>query len=295
MKFTIKGNIITIKYINNGKLKTMKLDIKDKIDLDFFNRLQQADPNKQDSMCDMYQRNILKPNNKNTEHITPLILTKELERPTVVKQQELLQRKRELEQDKKIIEEEAKTLLKDNIKLKDLKEDEDLTDKVEYGVDQEHVKNIIQRYHEIERIETMVINELNSMEIKTANTVTISELKNLTVNAYENINKTIMETKLNSEDKQELADTIVSLIKPDIKQLKSSFGVTIGKVIKLLQSTPDINNLKNILSEFESKLLEELQKLPPNDNIVESVKEDLSEIQQKSDQKIIMEKLKSIS
>ena len=181
MKFTVKGNTITIKYIHNGKVKTMKLDINDKIDLDFFNKLQQANPNNQDSMCDLYQRNILKPSKSNAEHLTPLTLTKEIERPKIVKQQELEQRKRELEQDKQNTEKEAEPLLEDGVKLKDLKENEDLTDKVKDGVDHEYVKRIIRKYRDIERVENMVVNELNSMEIKTANTVTISELKNLTV------------------------------------------------------------------------------------------------------------------
>lgn len=294
MKYTIKGNIITIKYVNNGKVKTMKLNINDKIDLDFFNKLQQANTNNQDSMCDIYNRNILKPTKKNVEHMTPLSLTKELERPKIVKQQELEQRKRELEQDKKNIEQEAEALLKPDVKLKDLKENEDLTDKINDDANKERVKEIIRKYKEIERIETMVINELNSMEIKSANTVTISELKNLTVNAYENINKTIMETKLNNEDKQDLANEIAEKIKPNIEQLKTSFGNTIGKVIAILRNKPEINDIKNTLTIFKTELLDELKKLPQNDDVVEDVEEDLNELQHNDDLGNIITKLELI-
>lgn len=295
MKYTIKGNTITIKYINNGKVKTMKLNVNDKIDLDFFNKLQQANPDNQDSMCDLYQRNILKPTKKNVEHLTPLTLTKEIERPKIVKQQELEQRKRELEEDKKNIEQQAESLLKPDVKLKDLKENDDLTDKVNNAEDIPKIKEIIRKYQNIERVENMIINELNSMEIKTANTVTISELKNLTVNAYENINKTIMETKLNNEDKTELADEIANKIRPNIDHLKKSFGNTIGKVIALIrENKTDIDDIQDTLKELNQNISDLLEKLPQNDDAVEDVQKELSEIQQNDDPKEIVNKLEQI-
>lgn len=294
MKYIIKGSTITIKYINNGKVKTMKLNINDKTDLDFFNKLQQAPPNKQDSMCELYQRNILKPIKKNVEHLTPLTLIKEIERPKIVKQQELEQRKRELEQDKKDIEKEAESLLQEGVELKNLKENEDLTDKVKVDVNHERVKNIIRKYREIERIETMVINELNSMEIKSANTVTISELKNLTVNAYENINKTILETKLNNEDKQTLANTIVDMIRPNITKLKESLSTNISKVVKILKSKPNIDDVKKIVTELKNTLLNELNTLPQDDNVVEDIENDLNNIQNNDNTEIVINTLKTI-
>lgn len=252
MKFTVKGNIITIKYINNGKVKTMKLNINDKIDLDFFNKLQQTDSNKQDSMCDLYQRNILKPRNPNIEHITPLTLTKEIERPKIVKQQELEQRRRELEQDKQNIEKEAESLLKPGVKLDNLNENDDLTDKVNDANDIPKVKNIIRKFISIDKALKIVIQQADNVDIQNATNVNINEIKNATVKTYQQIEDFITKADISKESQKELIDGIAKMI--GIVDLKDD---TIIKVKYLLTILPDLPldtalKLKNdIISKYE--------------------------------------------
>lgn len=230
----------------------MKLDIKDKIDLDFFNRLQQAKSDNQDSMCDLYQRNILKPNNKNTEHITPLTLTKELERPKIVKQQELQQRKAELEQDKKNIEAEAKTLLKQGIKLKDLSENTDLTDKVNNIEDIPILKDIISKYISIDKALNVVIQQAENVDIQSATNVNINEIKNATVKTYQQLEEFISKADISEKSQKELIDGLAKMI--GIVDVKDD---TIIKIKYLLPILPDLSldtalKLKNeIISKGE--------------------------------------------
>jgi hypothetical protein len=233
MKFTVKGNTITIKYINNGKVKTMKLNIKDKIDLDFFNKLQQADTNNQDSMCDMYQRNILKPRNPNAEHITPLVLTKEIERPKIVKQQELEQRKRELEQDKQNIEKEAESLLKPDVKLDNLKENEDLTDKVNNADDIPKVKDIIRKYISIDKALKIVIQQADNVDIQNATNVNINEIKNATVKTYQQLEEFITKADISKESQKELIDGLAKMI--GIVDVKDDTVIKIKYILPILQ------------------------------------------------------------
>lgn len=214
----------------------MKLDIKDKIDLDFFNRLQQAKPDNQDSMCDLYQRNILKPNNKNIEHITPLTLTKELERPTIVKQQELQQRKRELEQDKKNIEEEAKTLLKQGVKLKDLKEDEDLTDKVNNIEDIPTLKDIINKYITIDKALNVVIQQAENVDIQTATNVNINEIKNATVKTYQQLEEFISKADISEKSQKELIDGLRKVL--GTEDFSDETSINISALIAILKEIP---------------------------------------------------------
>lgn len=253
MKFTLKGNTITIKYVNNGKVKTMKLDINDKIDLDFFNKLQQANPNNQDSMCDLYQRNILKPKKINTEHLTPLTLTKEIERPKIVKQQELEQRKRELEQDKKNIEEEAKSLLKPDIKLKDLNLDEDLTDKVNNTKDIPIIKDIINKYISIDKALEIVIQQADNVDIHTATNVNINEIKNATVKTYQQLEEFITKADISKESQKELIDGLAKMI--GIVDVKDDTVIKIKYLLSIMQdlSLDTALKLKNeIISEHEN-------------------------------------------
>jgi hypothetical protein len=211
----------------------MKLNIKDKIDLDFFNKLQQADTNNQDSMCDMYQRNILKPKNPNAEHITPLVLTKEIERPKIVKQQELEQRKRELEQDKQNIEKEAESLLKPDVKLDNLKENDDLTDKVNNADDIPKVKDIIRKYISIDKALKIVIQQADNVDIQNATNVNINEIKNATVKTYQQLEEFITKADISKESQKELIDGLAKMI--GIVDVKDDTVIKIKYILPILQ------------------------------------------------------------
>lgn len=252
MKYTIKGNTITIKYINNGKVKTMKLNVNDKIDLDFFNKLQQANPDNQDSMCDLYQRNILKPTKKNVEHLTPLTLTKEIERPKIVKQQELEQRKRELEQDKKNIEKEAESLLKPGVKLDNLNENDNLTDKVNNAADIPKIKEIIRKYISIDKALKIVIQQADNVDIQNATNVNINEIKNATVKTYQQLEDFITKADISKESQKELIDGLAKMI--GIVDVKDDTVIKIKYLLSIIQDLPFDTALKlknEIISKHE--------------------------------------------
>lgn len=252
MKYSIKGNTITIKYINNGKVKTMKLNVNDKIDLDFFNKLQQANQNNQDSMCDLYQRNILKPTKKNVEHLTPLTLTKEIERPKIVKQQELEQRKRELEQDKKNIEKEAESLLKPGVKLDNLNENDDLTDKVNNAADVPKIKEIIRKYVSIDKALKIVIQQADNVDIQNATNVNINEIKNATVKTYQQLEDFITKADISKESQKELIDGLAKMI--GIVDVKDDTVIKIKYLLSIIQDLPLDTALKlknEIISKHE--------------------------------------------
>ena len=287
MKYNINNNSIDIEYIANGKRNQLKLNNDDHIDMDFFNQLMKAKSNKRDAMCDLFKRKILKEDDEDTVHIQPLKLDKELKPSKYAEKVELQRRKAELEQDKQHIAEEAKVLLKEEAKKKDITAltKEDLNNENDLN----KLKEIQARYIEIDKVHKMIINQLDSLEIGTADQVNIKELKNLTVNAFDNINKQLVDAKISEKDKQDIADSVANLIKPNYGQIKhlidnlknqmkqfrqntaSSTSLISGSLLVLNNSivtlSSEINSIKKELpkSQVIEQLTENLDSL--NDNI----------------------------
>lgn len=218
MKFEINDKSINIEYIANGKRNQLKLNNDDTVDMDFFNQLLKAKSNKRDAMCDLFKRKILKEDDGDVVHIQPLKLDKELKPSKYAEKIELTRRKQELEQDKQHIAEEAKTLIKAESQNKDVRNlsEDDLNDRN----DLDKLKKIQERYLEISKVQQMVVSQIDSLDIHTADNVNIRELKNLTVNAFDNINKQLLEAKISDKDKQDIADSVANLIKPNYGQIK---------------------------------------------------------------------------
>lgn len=242
MKYTINSNSIDIEYIADSKRKKLKLNNDDEIDMDFFNQLLAAKPNKRDAMCELYRRKILKEDDDDIVHIQPLKLDKELKPSKYAEKEELKRRKEELERDKNGIKIEIDNLLKIDSKNKDIKslDKSDLNN----AADEPQLKELQRKYIEIDKIHQMIVNQIDSLEIGTADTVNIKELKNLTVNAYENINKSIMETKLSEEDKQKLVNSIAESIKPNLDSIANAIRGSIRVMkegIQKINSNTDIN------------------------------------------------------
>lgn len=241
MKYTINSKSIDIEYIADTKRKKLKLNNDDVIDMDFFNQLIAAKPNKRDAMCELYRRKILEESDDDVVHITPLKLDKELKPSKYAEKEELKRRREELERDKIGIKNEIDNLLKIDSKNKDIKslDKSDLNN----AVDEPQLKELQRKYMEIDKIHQMIVNQIDSLEIGTADIVNIKELKNLTVNAYENINKSIMETKLSEADKQRLVDSIADSLRPNLESITNAIR---GSIRIMKEGIQNINNNTDI-------------------------------------------------
>jgi hypothetical protein len=272
MKYNINNNSIDIEYIANGKRNQLKLNNDDHIDMDFFNQLLKAKSNKRDAMCDLFKRKILMEDDKDTIHIQPLKLDKELKPSKYAEKVELQRRKAELEQDKQHIAEEAKVLLKEEAKKKEITTltKDDLTNENDLN----KLKEIQARYIEIDKVHKMIINQLDSLEIGTADQVNIKELKNLTVNAFDNINKKLIETKLSEKDKQELQNKIAPILVPDFKPLQDSIDDLLKQLNILPKKTSDKREVVSKdyaaeLQEIKAALSTIINSLPKTETVNE--------------------------
>ena len=283
MKYNINNNSIDIEYIANGKRNQLKLNNDDHIDMDFFNQLMKAKSNKRDAMCDLFKRKILMEDNKDTVHIQPLKLDKELKPSKYAEKVELQRRKAELEQDKQHIAEEAKVLLKEEAKKKDITAltKEDLNNENDLN----KLKEIQARYIEIDKVHKMIINQLDSLEIGTADQVNIKELKNLTVNAFDSINKQLVDAKISEKDKQDIADSVANLIKPNYGQIKHLIDNLKNRIKQLRQNTANstssiidsLSVLKDSIATLSSEI-NSIKKELPKSQVIEQLTEKLDSL-----------------
>ena len=283
MKYNINNNSIDIEYIANGKRNQLKLNNDDHIDMDFFNQLMKAKSNKRDAMCDLFKRKILKEDDEDTVHIQPLKLDKELKPSKYAEKVELQRRKAELEQDKQHIAEEAKVLLKEEAKKKDITAltKEDLNNENDLN----KLKEIQARYIEIDKVHKMIINQLDSLEIGSADQVNIKELKNLTVNAFDSINKQLVDAKISEKDKQDIADSVANLIKPNYGQIKHLIDNLKNQIKQLRQntasSTSSITDSLSVLNDSIDTLSEEIDSIKkelPKSKVIEQLTENLDSL-----------------
>lgn len=301
MKYTINSNSIDIEYIADSKRKKLKLNNDDVIDMDFFNQLIAAKPNKRDAMCELYRRKILKESDDDIIHIQPLKLDKELKPSKYAEKTELNRRKEELERDKKKTGEEAKNLVKDESKKKDVKSlnEEDLKD----PNDKDKLIQIQSEYIKIEKLQQIIINQIDSLEISNADTVNIKELKNLTVNAFDTINKSLVDAKITDKDKEDIADKISNVIVPrlnNLNQLINRFSEITMNYIKESNAKSKeereefIEQYKQDFEELSNNIKTQLSELP-KDNGVENVIEIVNEIKENLDNlPEIEEKIKNL-
>ena len=285
MKYNINNNSIDIEYIANGKRNQLKLNNDDHIDMDFFNQLMKAKSNKRDAMCDLFKRKILKEDDDDTVHIQPLKLDKELKPSKYAEKVELQRRKAELEQDKKHIAEEAKVLLKEEAKKKDITAltKEDLNNENDLN----KLKEIQARYIEIDKVHKMIINQLDSLEIGTAEQVNIKELKNLTVNAFDSINKKLVDAKISEKDKQDIADSVANLIKPNYGQIKHLIDNLKNQLKQLRQNTASsTSSITDTISTFNKSIedlsseIKSMKEELPKSQVIEQLTENLESLNQ---------------
>ena len=282
MKYTINSKSIDIEYIADSKRKKLKLNNDDVIDMDFFNQLIAAKPNKRDAMCELYRRKILKESDdEDTVHITPLKLDKELKPSKYAEKEELKRRREELERDKIGIKNEIDNLLKIDSKNKDIK----TLDKSDLNnvADEQQLKELQRKYIEIDKIHQMIVNQIDSLEINTADSVNIKELKNLTVNAFDTINKSLIEARITEQDKEDIANKISNVVVPRFNNLKSLIKQLIKKINEIdTTSKEQFDEFKvqytRDFMDFIRAIEESISTLPLTDD-VKQIKELIEDLQ----------------
>ena len=247
MKYTINTNTIDVEYIANGKRKQLKLKNDDEIDMDFFNQLMKANSNKRDAMCELFRRKILQEDAEDTVHIQPLKLDKELKPSKYAEQEELKRRKTELEQDKKNIGNEAKVLVKDDAKNKDVNAltEADLNN----PEDANKLKEIQSRYAQIDKVYRMVVNQVDNLDINNATSVRINEIKELNVETFKKLEQYINKFDLTEASRNDLLNELSKIL--GFKQIDND---TLIGVKYLISSIPQMNanaaiKLRNYINE----------------------------------------------
>lgn len=249
MKYTINPNTIDIEYIADSKRKKLKLNNDDVIDMDFFNQLIDAKPNKRDAMCELYRRKILEESDDDVVHITPLKLDKELKASKYAEQQELKRRKTELERDKNGIKGEIDNLLKIDSKNKDVKSLN--KDDLNNVADEPQLKELQRKYMEIDKIHQIVVNQVDSLDINNATSVRINEIKELNIETFKKIEQYINKFDLTEASRNDLLNEISKIL--GFKQIKDD---TLIGVKYLISSIPQMNaqtaiKLRNYINEHE--------------------------------------------
>lgn len=249
MKYVINDNTIDIEYIANGKRKKMQLKNNDKTDMDFFNQLMSAKSSKRDAMCDLYKREILKKVDKDTISVQPLKLTSELKKSPVAEKQELNQRKKELEQDRENTIREAKLLVKEKSKNKDINSltDSDLLNED----DSDRLKEIKSRYNEIDRVYKLVVNQVENLDINNVTSVRINEIKELNVETFKKLEEYIGKFDLSNASKKELLNEFKQIL--GFQKIEDN---TIIPVSYLISAIPQMNTnaaikVREALKDFD--------------------------------------------
>lgn len=244
MKYEVTGDTIVIKYIADGKYKTLELNKNDNIDLDFFGQLIKAKNNKQDAMCDLYAKEVLS-YDPSPERITNMNLTKIDEPSEYTKKEAAKLRIEELKRDLESVKQTIKSML---LKIHDDKRIEDLTP--DY-LDDKSDENVA-RYNELKN-KYYNLKELIDKQQKIYDTnnkkesLTQDELiRTLTDKIGNKINRVVP----NSDDRYRVMQDISDELKPN-DQIKTE--------IKYLKQNFD-EFLKNINTKFDEAKTEYIEK-----------------------------------
>lgn len=272
MKYEVTGDTIVIKYIADGKYKTLELNKNDNIDLDFFGQLIKAKNNKQDAMCDLYAKEVLS-YDPSPERITNMNLTKIDEPSEYTKKEAAKLRIEELNRDLESVEKTIRSMI---VKLHEDKRIEDLTP--DYLEDKS--KKNVARYNELKN-RYYNLKELIDKQQKIYDTnnkkenLTQDELiRTLTDKIGNKINRVVP----NSDDRYRIMQDISDELKPneqiikEIKDLKQHLKIMLDNIDnKLNEAKPEyIKKQKIIIAD--AKQQQEL--LKDNDDDKDDDKDD---------------------
>lgn len=253
MKYEVTGDTIVIKYIADGKYKTLELNKNDNIDLDFFGQLIKAKNNKQDAMCDLYAKEVLS-YDPSPERITNMNLTKIDEPSEYTKKEAAKLRIEELKRDLESVEKTIQSMLlkiHEDKRIEDLKPDY-LEDKSDENVD---------RYNEL-KTKYYNLKELIDKQQKIYDTndkkesLTQDELiRTLTDKIGNKINRVIP----NSDDRYRVMQDISDELKPndqitsETTELKKQYNELIDNILAIINEKAPEYIAKRKLNEEEEE------------------------------------------
>lgn len=218
MKYNIKGRTINISYIYNGKVRKLQLNVDDPIDNDFFNKLVKAKSENQDAMCDLFNREILKPHDNNVERVTPLTLTSEIQPTQYTKTEAAKRRAEELKRDKESIKEQLAPLVKAGTNLDDVKSADEATQIASRPEDVPKVKELLVNLLSIDKVYQIAINEAENVKIENAQNVKIEKIQSLAVKMYGEMERYVTEMNLSKQAQDDIMKLIQEALgKVDIK------------------------------------------------------------------------------
>lgn len=281
MKYNIKGRTINISYVYNGKVRKLQLNIDDPIDNDFFNKLVKAKSENQDAMCDLFNREILKPHDDNVERVTPLTLTSEIQPTQYTKTEAAKRRAEELKRDKQSIKDQLTPLVKAGTNLDDIKSADEATQIATRPEDVQKVKELLVNLLSIDKVYQIAINEAENVNIQKAQNVKIEKIQSLAVKMYGEIEKYVTEMNLSKQAQSDIMKLIQEALgKIDIKDdtpipvkyiyqlipfLTADQGLKLTKYIteRGLEDTSDItgNEIKELLGDQYKAIVPRLQDL----------------------------------
>lgn len=281
MKYNIKGRTINISYVFNGKVRKLQLNVDDPIDNDFFNKLMKAKSENQDAMCDLFNREILKPHDDNVERVTPLTLTSEIQPTQYTKTEAAKRRAEELKRDKQSVKDQLTPLVKPDTNLDDVKSADEATQIAARPEDVSKVKELLVNLLSIDKVYQIAINEAENVNIQKAQNVKIEKIQSLAVKMYGEIEKYVTEMNLSKQAQSDIMKLIQEALgKIDIKDdtpipvkyiyqiiptLTADQGLKLTKYIteRGLDNTSDItgNEIKEVLGDQYKAIVPRLQDL----------------------------------
>lgn len=281
MKYNIKGRTINISYVFNGKVRKLQLNIDDPIDNDFFNKLVKAKSENQDAMCDLFNREILKPHEDNVERVTPLALTSEIQPTQYTKTEAAKRRAEELKRDKQSVKDQLTPLVKPDTNLDDIKSADEATQIATRPEDVPKVKELLVNLLSIDKVYQIAINEAENVNIQKAQNVKIEKIQSLAVKMYGELEKYVSEMDLSKKAQNDIMKLIQEALgKIDIKDdtpipvkyiyqiiptLTADQGLKLTKYMteRGLGDTSDINGveIKEVLGDQYKAIVPRLQDL----------------------------------
>lgn len=254
MKYEVTGDTIVIKYIADGKYKTLELNKNDNIDLDFFGQLIKAKNNKQDAMCDLYAKEVLS-YDPSPERITNMNLTKIDEPSEYTKKEAAKLRIEELNRDLKSIRSELRTMILpqyEHKKIEELKPDYLIHKNMLYKFND--LKNKYASINLMIDKEQKIYNENN----KNNNLTNDEFLKKITNEFESKLNKVVD----NSDERRQIMNDVLTETTPKneitqelrtIGEILEPFSNELDQRLKVNKDKFLDNKTKRLIDEYKEK------------------------------------------
>ena len=256
MKYEVTGDTIVIKYIADGKYKTLELNKNDNIDLDFFGQLIKAKNNKQDAMCDLYAKEVLS-YDPSPERITNMNLTKIDEPSEYTKKEAAKLRIEELKRDLESIESEIEPMILRQYQHKKIEELKDDYLENRSKTNKARLYDLIDKYKTIKQ---MIDKEQKIYDVNTKKDIyTHDEIMKKISNEFESkLNKVVG----NSDERRQIMDDVIAETTPkneitqelqNLNQIIDTFGTELEQRIELNKPNYLDKKTKQLIEEYKEK------------------------------------------